>query len=139
TTLVGPGPLTCTYNLAGSLTTGQQITDSIIVHYTTTGPGPFQNCATVGASPDVGVDTNPANNTACVTVTSTPGNPVDVGIKKTGVTSPPVTVNYYQFTLTVTNSGAGFSGSGAIIVTDVVPPGMRFDIATGTDWICNPP
>jgi uncharacterized repeat protein (TIGR01451 family) len=71
-TLVGPGTLTCKYNLAGSLATNTDILNSIVVNYTTTGPGPFQNCATVGISAAVGVDANPANNTACVMVTATP-------------------------------------------------------------------
>jgi hypothetical protein len=74
TSLVGPGTLTCTYNLAGSLGTGAQLPGSIIVNYTTTGPGPFTNCATISAGAVVGVDTNSANNTACVTVTPSPGS-----------------------------------------------------------------
>lgn len=69
TTLVGPGVLTCTYNLAGSLATGADLPTSINVYYTTTGPGPFQNCATVAIGAVIGSDTNPKNDTACVTVT----------------------------------------------------------------------
>jgi hypothetical protein len=131
--LVGPNTLTCTYNLAGSLNTGQQLLSSIIVHYTTTGPGPFQNCATVGISPAVGVDGNPANNTACVTVT---GTPIDLAIAKTGGTSPAAQVNAYGFNLTVTNIGAAFTGANVITVTDVVPAGMTFNAATGPNWTC---
>lgn len=70
--LAGPAALTCTYNAAGTLATNASLSGSILVHYTTTGPGPFTNCATIGIKPAVGVDANPANDTACVTVTTTP-------------------------------------------------------------------
>jgi hypothetical protein len=133
--LVGPGTLTCTYNIAGSLATGASPSGSILVHYITTGPGPFTNCATIGISAAVGVDSNPANNTACVTVTPTEKK-IDLAIEKTGGTSPVPQVNAYAFHLKVTNIGSPFNGHNVITVTDVVPPGMTFNTATGTNWTC---
>ena len=70
-TMVGPGQMHCTYNLAGSLATGASLSSTMFVHYTTSGPGPFVNCATVGIVASVGIDGNPSNDTACATVTPT--------------------------------------------------------------------
>jgi hypothetical protein len=135
--LVGPATLTCKYNNAGTLGTNGSLPGSIVVHYNTTGPGPFTNCATISIAAAVGVDGVPSNDTACVTVT---GTPVDVAIAKTGFTSPPLHVNHYGFTLTVTNMLAGFPGNGIITVTDVVPAGMQFTsiTTTGGPWNCTP-
>ena len=68
--------------------------------------------------------------------------PVDVGIVKTGDTSPPTTVPWYSWHLTVTNVGPAINSNGVITVTDIVPPGMTFTGATSTpptDWSCNAP
>jgi hypothetical protein len=71
---------------------------------------------------------------------------IDLDIKKTGVVIPegqmgPAGEQHfagYTFTLAVTNVGAGFNGTNAIIVTDVVPAGLKFTNAAGTDWNCGP-
>lgn len=101
--MTGPASLTCHYNLAGSLATNAGISDSIIVHYTTTGPGPFTNCATVSASAAVGVDTNPANNTACVTVS--PSNPGSLIVKKEVIYEGPIALPSLSYPVTVTCGG----------------------------------
>ena len=62
--------------------------------------------------------------------------PIDLGIIKTGGTTPFCPAPNYDFVLTVTNVGNGFPGTNNILVTDVVPNGMRFDTATGTNWTC---
>ena len=137
-TIVGPGAMLCTFNLAGSLGTSAQLSNSLVVHYTTTGPGPFKNCATVAIGSSVGVDGNPTNDTACVTVTPNDGK-IDLGIEKTGGTSPVAQVNAYAFHLKVTNVGTPFNGTNNIVVTDIVPTGMTFTGATGPNWTCNAP
>jgi uncharacterized repeat protein (TIGR01451 family) len=62
--------------------------------------------------------------------------PIDLGIGKTGGTTPFCPAPNYDFMLTVTNVGNGFPGTNNIVVTDIVPNGMRFDTATGTNWTC---
>ncbi len=66
-TLSGPGTLTCTYNVSGAIATGFTL-PSILVNVRVTGPGPWQNCATVAVSTPSGADGNPANDTSCVPV-----------------------------------------------------------------------
>jgi hypothetical protein len=108
TSLVGPGTLTCTYNLAGSLATGAQLPGSIVVNYTTTGPGPFTNCATISAGAVVGVDSNSVNNTACVTVTPSPGS---LSVTKVVAPDPRGIGNTLSFPMTVacTNPTASYA------------------------------
>jgi hypothetical protein len=132
--MVGPGTMHCTYNLAGSLGTGVSLSSTMVVHYTTTGPGPFINCAIVGVGSSVGVDTNPSNDKACVEVT---GTPVDVGIVKTGATTPWCPAPFYVFTITVTNGPNPWPGTGNIVVTDTVPANMTFGpIPPPPPWSC---
>jgi Domain of unknown function (DUF5979)/Domain of unknown function DUF11 len=241
---VGPATITCTYNLAGTLGTNGQLTDSLVFNGVLSNhQQPVTNCAIVSIAANVGIDTNPSNDQACVTVqdakvgeliftkhvvyvgpillpsqpysvtvtcgsnTTTlnlldnvpqsignipygtscsyveptppvppnvcpqnktgvwttvfaPPSPVtinttttnvsvantltcadkpsaiDVGIGKTGGTTPYCPAPYYSFSLTVTNVGSGFPGTNNIVVTDVVPNGLRFDSATGTNWTC---
>jgi hypothetical protein len=66
------------------------------------------------------------------------GTPIDLGINKTGATTP-VQRPEYVFDITVTNNGAPFNGSGVITVTDTVPPGMTFNSIGGGPWTCAPP
>jgi uncharacterized repeat protein (TIGR01451 family) len=65
-------------------------------------------------------------------------NAIDVGINKTGSTTP-AQQPFYIFDLTVTNNGAPFTGANNITVTDTVPPNMTFNTVSGTDWNCVPP
>jgi hypothetical protein len=70
--LTGPGTMTCTYNLAGSLATGAQLSDAIVVNAVITNhEQPLKNCAQIAIGATVGLDTNPSNNQACVPVIGT--------------------------------------------------------------------
>jgi uncharacterized repeat protein (TIGR01451 family) len=61
--------------------------------------------------------------------------PPDLNIVKTG--PPQFTVGTPGvYTLNVRNSPAAGSTSGAITVTDTLPPGFEFISATGTNWNC---
>jgi uncharacterized repeat protein (TIGR01451 family) len=78
---------------------------------------------------------------SCTTVNITPSAPkrgqgIDLAIVKTGGTSPAPQVNAYAFHLAVKNVGSAFNGTAVITVTDVVPSGMTFNSATGTNWSC---
>lgn len=65
----GPATIHCTYNLAGSLGTGAQLTDSLVFSGVLTNhEKPLENCATVSIPASVGVDTNSSNDKACVTI-----------------------------------------------------------------------
>lgn len=62
--------------------------------------------------------------------------PPDVNIVKTG--PPQFTVGTPgAYTLNVQNSPSAGSTSGAITVTDTLPPGFEFISATGTNWNCS--
>ncbi len=64
---------------------------------------------------------------------------VDLGIDKTGGTTP-VQRPDYVFDLTVTNVGAAtINDATAIVVTDTVPPNMTFNSIGGAGWTCVPP
>lgn len=63
---------------------------------------------------------------------------VDLGIKKTGATTP-AQQPFYVFDLTVTNVGGAINNAGAIVVTDTVPPNMTFNTIGGAGWTCVPP
>jgi len=62
----------------------------------------------------------------------------EAGTEEQQGAGPPTIVNFIDFTLRVTNTGAPFTGQNAIVVTDIVPPGMTFTNASGTDWDCGP-
>ena len=66
------------------------------------------------------------------------GTPIDLGVEKTGDTSPPVDVPWYGFHVTVTNHGPGSTAPGTITVTEVVPNGMTFTSVSGSNWTCVP-
>jgi hypothetical protein len=128
--------LKCTY-AGGPIPTG--VVGTITITATADGVAPFPpftNCATVGLRPD----TDPRNNRDCVTITK-PNPPIDVAIKKSGKyielpEMPMPGVSNLSFDLAITNIGAAFTGNYAITVTDVVPAGVTFNTATGTDWTC---
>lgn len=137
--LTGPGTIHCTFGPGGTLAHNASLPNTLVVHYTTTGTGPWKNCATVGIASSVGIDGKASNDTACANVT---GTPVDIGVEKTGGTSPPPDVPWYSWQIKVTNVGAAINTNGVITVTDIVPAGMTFDSATSTpasDWTCNAP
>ena len=69
----------------------------------------------------------------CITPT-----PIDLKIEKTGGTTPACLVNAYDFTISVTNRGAGWPGSGSIVVSDRVPGNMTFAPINSPPWSCLP-
>ena len=72
------------------------------------------------------------------TPTCVDATPVDLAIGKTGGTTPYNLGADYDFTLQVTNVGAGFGNSGAITVTDTVPANMTFSPIVAPGWACVP-
>ncbi len=60
----------------------------------------------------------------------------DLSIKKTGQILNQAVLGY-GFEIEVTNQGSPFNGNQIVEVTDVVPAGMTFTSATGTDWSCS--
>jgi hypothetical protein len=65
------------------------------------------------------------------------GKPIDLGVVKTGGTTP-AQVPVFFFQIVVTNHGDAFPGAGVITVTDTVPPNTTFSSVSGTDWNCVP-
>jgi uncharacterized repeat protein (TIGR01451 family) len=135
--VTGPGNLVCTFNggfvPAGTVTT---------VNLSGTAIGkppfpPFTNCATVGFGNGAGVfDSNPDNNRDCVTIEK-PEPKHDVKLEKTaGKVVPGPVMNTTTFVIAVTNVGAALNGANNITVTDIVPAGMTFTSAVGTNWNC---
>jgi hypothetical protein len=66
-----------------------------------------------------------------------PTKPVDVGIVKTGGTTPYCPAPFYGFTITVTNGPTPWNGTGNIVVTDTVPANMTF-APIPPPWSCLP-
>ncbi|MBK8085188.1 MAG: DUF11 domain-containing protein [Devosia sp.] len=82
--LTGPATLTCQYTGTGTLATGA--TSQVVLTASTTGAGPFENCADVGVVPASGFeDTESQNNHACAPVAGDdddfdePDNPPPLG------------------------------------------------------------
>jgi hypothetical protein len=102
--LTGPGTMTCTYNLAGSLATGAQLPDAIVVNAIITNhEQPLKNCAQIAIGATVGVDTNPSNNQACVPVTGTGVGKLLVEKKvKNGTNAPSAVIDALVFPIGVT-------------------------------------
>ena len=61
---------------------------------------------------------------------------IDVGIAKTGGTTPACLVPAYYFGVTVTNLGGAWPGTNNIVVTDTVPANMTFGPITAPGWSC---
>ncbi len=92
---------------------------------------------------DPGAGTNGGDKccSSTITVTVPPqehGPRNDLAIRKTGVSEGqgPANGSGYIYTLSVTNVGAPVNGQNTIVVTDVVPAGLSFASANGTDWTC---
>jgi uncharacterized repeat protein (TIGR01451 family) len=133
-TIAAGGTLTCTYTGPGPIASGAALPPIAITATPLTG-GSFKNCASVGFTAASGLqDSNPSNNTSCANVTY-PN--YDLAIAKTGAASATVSGGF-TFNLAVTNPGAAIANAAAIQVTDVVPVGMTFTAATGTNWNCTP-
>ncbi|MEI9990601.1 MAG: DUF5979 domain-containing protein [Rhizomicrobium sp.] len=138
------GTLTCTYTGGGMIATGQNLPPITIVS-TNAIPGAqlpqVTNCARIALVPAAGLtDYNPSNDQSCVTGGTQAGTQDDLGIHKTVAThghGPDILG--YTYTLAVTNLGAPVNGQNTVTVTDVVPAGISFASATGTNWNCPGP
>ena len=64
------------------------------------------------------------------------GTPIDLGIEKTGATTP-VQEPFYVFDITVTNHGSAIPAN-TVTVTDTVPPNMTYNSVGGAGWTCVP-
>lgn len=164
----GTGILTLNVNgppgFTSTLVTVTSLTNGVIVAppSQTFGTGQTQgNWALTGLAPgmvvkfkidavDVGGGSKPGTDKCCsstveVTVPTTQIvlPKIDLSIEKTGVMKTeehkgaPLSTTY-DFTLSVSNIGDPLTGSHAIVVTDLVPAGMEFTNAFGTDWDCGP-
>ena len=138
------GNLNCAYNFGPGLFNSAAHLNPLVITVTTKTPGKYENCATVAVDPTSGLrETTLKDNRDCRTV-EIPPKPVNVAIVKTGVLVPVADMpqpgfSNFSYTLAVSNIGAAFNGTNAITVTDVVPAGMTFSGATGTNWTCNAP
>ncbi len=106
------------------------------------GPLPsVTNCADVAFTSSSGLtDGNASNNQSCVTNGTQTGTQTDLGIQKTMTThGHGQDILGYTYTLVVTNVGAPVNGQNTVTVTDVVPAGLSFASATGTNWSCTGP
>jgi len=125
TRTVPPGPINATFTLTG-ITPGE----SIDVQIDAVEPGGGTNGSDKCCS-----------STITVVVPQQRDHQTDVGIQKTGVSEGqgPANGSGYTYTLSVTNYGIPINGQNIIVVTDVVPAGLSFASASGTDWTCTGP
>ncbi len=96
-----------------------------------TGPGPTAVTATATLASSN--DTNAANNTQSQTTTVVQGG--DLSLTKSGAPDP--VVGGANITYTLTASNAGPNDSGAIVVTDNLPPSVAFVSSSGSGWSCS--
>jgi uncharacterized repeat protein (TIGR01451 family) len=129
------GAVSCTY--AGSGPTAPGVIGTITVTATATGNGPWENCAGVSIAPEAGVDVNPADNKACITLTVPK---IDVSLAKSFEKG--ASPNVGTFTLKVKNEADAIVTPGTTIkITDPVPAGVTLNGYGGTsaaNWNCVP-
>ena len=132
------GTVDCAYHSGSIFNSGAHLAP-LVLHFTATAPGKYQNCAVAGVSSRHGVvETNLDNNRDCAEVEIDP-KPIDVAIKKTvgpvkfDAQSGTWTI---EFTLDVSNAGPSFTPGNAIVVSDPVPAGLTFIGVSGTNWQC---
>lgn len=123
---VPSGPINATFTLAG-ITAGQSIDIQI-------------------DAVDPGAGTNGSDKCCSTTLTvvvprDDQHGHTDVAIQKTGASEGqgPANGSGYIYTLSVTNVADPINGQNAVVVTDVVPAGLSFASASGTDWNCPGP
>ncbi|MEA2976998.1 MAG: hypothetical protein QOF19_2518 [Alphaproteobacteria bacterium] len=106
----GPATITCTYNLAGSLGTGASLLDSLVfAGFLTITDQPLKNCAIVSIAAHVGIDTNPSNDQACVTITKPAVG--SLVVKKVVEYQGPIALPTLVFPVTVTCGGPTTTGN----------------------------
>lgn len=129
--------LTCNYTGPTPIATGAVLPPiKLFVLYPAGWTGVPENCAVVALTPSSGlVDINPVNNRGCVTIRGT--QTTDLTIDKTAKSIIGPIPYTSEFGLTVKNTGtAAITAPATIAVTDVVPAGMTFTSAGGTNWNC---
>lgn len=128
--------ITCTYSGPGPTTIGQSL-GNIAVTATTTGDGPWENCAVVGILPASGTtDSDPTNNKSCVTLKKPP-QPNNVTVQK--ILDPSAesscTANFpCKFQIKVTNNSP-WPFNGPVVFSDTTAPAMN---VVATDLPCTP-
>lgn len=95
------------------------------------GPGPTSIAATATLS--ASNDANPANNVQNATTTVVSG--ANLALSKTDSPDPVVGGAALTYTLRVSNAGP--NDSGAIALTDNLPPSVSFVSASGSGWSCS--
>jgi uncharacterized repeat protein (TIGR01451 family) len=124
--------VTCT-DAATPIPASGTSTITLNVNVSNTAPGTVSNTAAVACTCTESNTNNNTSNTDMVTISQLP----DLTISKAHVgTSFTPGQQGAQYTLTVTNGGAGAS-SGTITVTDTLPSGLTFASGTGTGWLCS--
>ncbi|MEI9886714.1 MAG: DUF5979 domain-containing protein [Rhizomicrobium sp.] len=121
-----PGPFTAAWTLSG-VTPGQ----AVDLQIDAVDPGAGANGGDKCCSSTVTVVVPPHGH----------DHQTDIGIQKTGVSEGqgPANGTGYIYTLSVTNYGVPVPGQNAVVVTDIVPAGLSFANASGTDWSCAGP
>jgi uncharacterized repeat protein (TIGR01451 family) len=103
----------------------------ITLRWRALGPGPTTVNATATLTADN--DTNAANNTHAEVTTVNSG--ANLALTKTGAPIPVAGGSNITYTLTASNAGP--NASGAIVITDNLPPAVAFVSASGSDWSCS--
>ncbi|MEK8019652.1 MAG: DUF11 domain-containing protein, partial [Candidatus Parabeggiatoa sp.] len=93
--------------------------------------GSLTNQATVSA---ITLDSAKDNNTSSET-TQVEAAQADLSITQTDSSDPVLTNTDFSYTLTVNNAGQDMADN--VKVTNILPEGVSFISANGTDWICN--
>ncbi|MFN9805568.1 MAG: SdrD B-like domain-containing protein, partial [Betaproteobacteria bacterium] len=114
-------------SIAGSGTGPKDIT----IRWRALGPGPTTIGATATLTADN--DVNPSNNTQSEVTTVNTG--ANLALTKTGAPNPVAGGSNVTYTLTASNAGP--NASGAIVLTDNLPPAVAFVSATGSGWSCS--
>src|SRR5262249_9613033 len=113
----GTGTVSCTL---ATLLSGASATFTLTVHINSgTSGAMIVNTANVSSAT---TDPNPGNSTSPATTTVTAVN-ADISVVKTAAATAQVGANL-SYDITVTNNGP--SDSGAVTLTDVLPPNMTF-------------
>jgi uncharacterized repeat protein (TIGR01451 family) len=121
------GTVTCALGTVAANDSDVRLLDFV---FRANGPGPTAVTAT--ATLTASNDTNPANNTQSQTTTVVQGG--DLSLVKSGAPDPVVGGSNVTYTLTASNAGP--NDSGAIVVTDNLPPSVAYVSGSGGGWSC---
>jgi len=115
----------------GSVAAGGLAPKEVTLRWRALGPGPATINATATVTADN--DTNPANNSQSEVTTVNSG--ANLALTKAG--SPNPVAGGSNITYTLTASNAGPNASGAMVITDNLPPAVAFVSASGSGWSCS--